>query len=254
MEPRNRRREKVSVGLSVLLHALATPLFIAVIMGSTDLRPEGQTAASGIFSITVVHRAAPAPPRPAVARQVVQHVAAPVQSPSHERHAVVVAATQRHQSGNPTKTRRVSLVDPVPTPEPVPTPTRTAAAVHTVAAANADSTEKTTTGVQATTAPAEQATPVRAMFAEAPPGGWGQNFRDPMVFDDAALAALRSHYRGIVAHVDVDEDGHAVHVTLEGSGLDSDSRADIERQLMTVRYVPAECNGLRCAASLVLQV
>ena len=85
-------------------------------------------------------------------------------------------------------------------------------------------------------------------------GGGGQNFRDPAVMDDAALAALHSRYRGAVAHVDVDEDGRAVKVVVDGGGLDPDARADLERQLAALRYVPAECNGLRCAASFELRV
>jgi hypothetical protein len=136
-------------------------------------------------------------------------------------------------------------------------PGTAAPAVQAVAVAQAGSVRR---GAEPATAPPEQtpeptpppAPPAKAEAVAA--GGWGQNFRDPAVMDDAALAALHSRYRGAVAHVDVDEDGRAVKVVVDGGGLDPDARADLERQLAALRYVPAECNGLRCAASFELRV
>jgi hypothetical protein len=252
---RNRAREKRALGLSVLLHAFVAPLFVAMVVGVNDLRPEGPTPASGLFSITVSHRAAPAPVRPEPAVSTTVRVAAPVSSPSLSQHPLVVAAAQRHTSGAPNKTRRVALVAPAPTPLPTPTH-RPATAVPAPAkpaeARGADVAAATAAPAPESAAASPEA--AQAALVEAPIGGWGQNFRDPVVLDDDTLAAIRSRYHGVVAHIEVDEEGHATRVSVEGGGLDADARGEIERRLMAARYVPAECNGLRCAASLQLRV
>lgn len=252
MEPRDPKRERRALGLSVLLHGLVAPLFVAMFVGVTDLRPEGREATTGLFSITIVHHAAPAPPRPAVAHVTEERVSAAVLVPSQLRHPVITSATQRRPSGTPNKTHRVAVVQPVATP--MPTPTRTAiphTATHSPATTDSQVAADTPGANPNAAAPAPAAT--TQAVAEAPPGGWGQNFRDPVVLDENSLAQLRAHYRGVVAHVDVDEDGHATRVSIEGS-VDADARAEIERRILATRFVPAECNGLRCAATLELRV
>jgi hypothetical protein len=89
---------------------------------------------------------------------------------------------------------------------------------------------------------------------EVPPGGWGQNFESPIVADDATLAELRARYHDVAGvSVEVDDSGHATRVTLP-NGLPDDVRADLERRLLELRYVPAECNGLRCAGTLAFSL
>jgi len=251
MEPRDPKRERRALGLSVLLHGLVAPLFVAMFVGVTDLRPEGRQATTGLFSITIAHHAAPAPPRPAIAHVTEEHVSVPVYVPSQQQHPVITTASQRRPSGTPNKTHRLAVVQPVATPMPTPT--------HSAAPRNATHPASTDSQVAANApgadpnaaAPAPEA---RAeAVAEAPPGGWGQNFHDPVVLDENSLAPLRARYRGVVAHVDVDEDGHATRVSIDGA-VDADARAEIERRLLATRFVPAECNGLRCAATLDLRV
>lgn len=110
--------------------------------------------------------------------------------------------------------------------------------------------------VTATAAPTLSASPaaderrVAESGIDVPAGGWGQSFEKPLVADDAALSALRAKYHVIAAIVvAVDQDGHATSISLPG-GLSDDIRADIERRLRELRYVPAECNGLRCDGTL----
>ena len=251
MEPRDRKRERRALGLSVLLHGFVAPLFVAVFVGVTDLRPEGREATSGLFSITVVHHAAPAPPRPAIAHIERERVSAPVFVPSQQQHPVITTASQRRPSGTPNKTHRMAVVQPVATPMPTPTHSATPHTASHPANTDAQVAVNTPGADPKAAAPAPAAS--TEAVADAPPGGWGQNFRDPVVLDEGALASLRARYRGVVAHVDVDEDGHAVRVSIDGS-VDADARAEIERRLLATRFVPAECNGLRCAATLDLRV
>lgn len=252
MEPRNRTRERRALGLSVLLHGLVAPLFVAMFVGVTDLRPEGREATSGLFSITIMHHAAPAPPRPAVAHITEERVTTPVFVPSQQQRPVITTASQRRQTGSPNKTHRMAVVQPVATP--MPTPTRTATPhLATHSPASTDSQVAANTPGSDPNAAAPAPAPTTEVVAEAPPGGWGQNFRDPVVLDESSLAPLRARYRGVVAHVDVDEEGHATRVSIDGA-VDADARAEIERRLLATRFVPAECNGLRCAATLDLRV
>jgi hypothetical protein len=91
-----------------------------------------------------------------------------------------------------------------------------------------------------------------ARVVDVPAGGWGQNFAEPIVADDADLTDLHTRYHDAAkASIEVDDSGHATHVVLP-AGLSDDQRADLERRLMALHYIPAECNGLHCAGTLVI--
>lgn len=98
-------------------------------------------------------------------------------------------------------------------------------------------------------------TPLAAVAArdgDIPPGGWGQSFAKPLVADEATLAELRAKYRGLRAiAIDVDASGHATHVAIPES-VTGDARVELARVLSNARYVPAECNGLRCTGTMLL--
>ncbi|MGH7728627.1 MAG: hypothetical protein ACREM2_07550, partial [Vulcanimicrobiaceae bacterium] len=85
------------------------------------------------------------------------------------------------------------------------------------------------------------------------PGGWGENYGEPVAMDDGTLAALRAEFGTLTAKIVVDADGHANAVALPASLSDA-ARAEIVRRLEALRYVPAECNGLRCTGTLVLAI
>jgi hypothetical protein len=249
---------KRALGLSVLLHMCAAPLFAVIFSGAVDPLPEHISVTSGAFRLTIDHRSAPRPQtRPVPNREAPapQAAVAPLapDRPATQR----VATSARHPLGTPTHTPpRIAISVPSEPPTPRPTPTR-------AAKRSANGTSESASQAEPSAAPErESATPDPVATSEAlarslepaPNGGWGQNFRDPTVLDDTALAELRARYHGALIHVDVDEDGHATRVTVEGLRLDADARAEIERKLSAIRYVPAECNGLRCAASLDIKV
>ena len=87
-----------------------------------------------------------------------------------------------------------------------------------------------------------------------PAGGWGASFENPLFADDSALDDLRARYRGArTIRVDVDEAGHAIRVVVPAS-MAPDLRSALERDLFALRYIPAECNGLRCGGTLQLNL
>ena len=95
---------------------------------------------------------------------------------------------------------------------------------------------------------------IAARGVDVPPGGWGQSFERPLVADESALDTLRSRYHASGSvRVEVDDSGRATRVSLP-AGLPDDVRAELERRLLDLRYIPAECNGLRCIGTLQLVI
>ena len=90
--------------------------------------------------------------------------------------------------------------------------------------------------------------PIATQASDLSAGGWGQNFAKPLIADETALDDLRAKYHGS-AKVSVDETGRAVKVVVS-NGLPPDVRLEIETRLLSLQYVPAECNGLRCSGTL----
>ena len=137
----------------------------------------------------------------------------------------------------PSARERSEIAAPV-TPPPTPTPRA--------------SPESTPVDMPSPTAPAR----VVANRTETgmPTGGWGASFENPLVADENALDDLRARYRGARAiRIDVDEAGHATRVVVPAS-VSPELRVALERDLLALRYVPAECNGLRCGGSLQLSL
>lgn len=238
---------KRALGLSVLLHVCAAPLFVAIFAGWSIPLPDVASVTTTSYATTIEHRT----PRRAPSRAIAS-TAAP-------RHVFTTAVPRERAAA-----RTVEHAARRPSPAQVPQVQRVAMAAPPAPAAPATNeapraAEKAPAGVAMPVAPTASPEPTASpappmhVVAAAAAGGWGQNFRDPAVMDDDALTALRSRYHGAVARVDVDEEGHAVRVVVDGP-LDPDARAEIERQLGSLRYMPAECNGLRCAASLQIKV
>jgi hypothetical protein len=251
-------RGKRALGMSVLLHVCAAPLFVVIFAGAPIPEPETVSVTNGAFALTLQHRAAPRAPTRLVPSKdrLVAHVASAMVPDRTTQPRVVTRAF--HAFGTPTHAPpRIAIAIPTDPPSPKPTPTQ-ARRQGGAPSANSDSTEPkaapTDSAESATPEPSATSVALARALEPAPVGGWGQNFRDPTLLDDNAVALLRAHYHGARVRVDVDEDGHATKVTVEDNGLDADARAAIEKTLSAIRYVPAECNGLRCAASLEIRV
>jgi hypothetical protein len=106
----------------------------------------------------------------------------------------------------------------------------------------------------ATPAPVVLTAAVQPAGREGPNGGWGQNFERPLLADETVLSDLRAKYHtSSPISIDVDENGKAVKVVLPDS-LTSEARGEIERRLSALRYVPAECNGLRCRGTMQIVI
>ncbi|MEO6991466.1 MAG: hypothetical protein ABI346_04175 [Candidatus Baltobacteraceae bacterium] len=252
---------KRALGLSTLLHLCVLPLAIAILMGGPYVEPAfqlDQTSEGSVAILTIEHR--------------VSHASAARRAPSKSQRSTAVVRTVTRKPAAP-RPAVASQHSPAPTVGRANRPTRLAALLHASATAEPEATQHpsatraavatapaTSGAATAAASPSPSPSPAAtaaavARFVDPPPGGWGQNFRDPTVFDDDALSALRARFHtAALAHVAVDENGRATNVTVEGGSLDPEGRADLAARLRTLRYIPAECNGLRCAASFDLKL
>ncbi len=143
--------------------------------------------------------------------------------------------------------RRIAAASPPPsgplratahaTSSPAPSPSPSEAATASPEPAKAGASEQ-----------------LAARGVDVPPGGWGQSFERPLVADESALETLRTRYHASGSvRVEVDDAGRATRVSLP-AGLPDDVRAELERRILELRYIPAECNGLRCTGTLQLMI
>jgi hypothetical protein len=267
-DPSSGRRFRGSLGVSTLMHLVAVALIVPVVAtGTTDYGRIGDarkaTESVTLATLTIEHRAHIIPHRAPVRASTrrVRSVPAATAAPKLRAHrasppvappvrsaakagpwrsivahvsrmrvpvAVLVSTAAPERAANSSAaTRHPSL--------PSPSPLATASALAT-----------------ATASPAPEERRVADSGADVPFGGWGQSFEKPLVADDAALSALRAKFHGTAPIVvAVNESGHATSISLP-DGLSADARADLERRLRELRYVPAECNGLRCDGTLEL--
>ena len=272
----DRRSLQRSLGISAGLHFMLIPLFAtsAVVFVGSGPASNGAPASETVSTFTIVraghavhavHPVAHFAPR--VATRPVALAAVATRSTPEAR----MTRGRRPATGRPVRAndvarvmtgvpsaatvRRLALAIPTPGAERETAVERTAPTAVPAVATAAPALERTpappATSMPATPGP----TPVTVAAArgiDVPAGGWGQSFGRPLVADDAALADLRSRYHSRAAiTIDVDETGRATHVVLPAS-LAAEMRAELERKLMEMRYVPAECNGLRCDGTLEL--
>jgi hypothetical protein len=264
MDRSDRHYLKRSLAVSAGLHLMLVPLLIATMpallgadLSATAAAFSDREAVTTVSYLSIEHRARPkARPVPAPVRAV------PLPAPP--RLTTVAAAAPRHIAVPRLSVGRRAHVPKGPVRSVAALFEAAAPARRNVQTANSAEPQAVAAPVPAlaaTPAPAPSTSPVAAAaladassprFIDVPQGGWGQNFERPIVADDAALADLRSRYHDVArVSVEVDDSGHATHVFLP-NGLADDERAELERRLMALRYVPAECNGLHCAGTLQL--
>jgi len=263
------RRFRGSLGISSLMHLAAAALIVPVVAtGSVDYGRIGDAPKASesviLATLTIEHRIhmvphhAPVTAPPRKLRSVAAAIATPrrraqrpaaAAAPIAQRPAKVAAwkSFVAHASR-----MRVAVAVLVSTPAPERAPSAAAAPLRTPATAPASPLATATAVATATASPAPEERRIAESGVDVPSGGWGQSFEKPLVADDAALSSLRAKFHGTAPIVvAVNQAGHAVSVSLP-VGLSPDARADLERRLRELRYVPAECNGLRCDGTLEL--
>ncbi len=253
-----------ALGLSTVLHALIAPLFV---VSSVALVGAGQSAEplgfrggelAAITTLTIEHRQRQrATPLQVEARPLAPKKAEPKRARPVARHSSAVDTPAQGSSRATARRGRVAAAEG----SAIMSVMRNAIVTQPVAAATLAPKAEASAASAPTSAPGSQASAPTVVLAasvqsasghgyDSPNGGWGQNFERPLLADEGSLSDLRSRYHfAATITVNVDENGRATKITFPNA-VPADARPEIEKRLTSLRYVPAECNGLRCPASL----
>jgi hypothetical protein len=239
-------RDRTAIAASIALH------LCAVIALATLPRPsfpvdDPDERLLLVSAIHVEHQAPP--PRPALTRRTlvphtqaakpafrpVIHTAVTVEHAT--RHLVVAVeapnAYATSAAGAPARPRDVS-------DNPAPSrPEATGAAAPAVAGSPLPSSAPST----ATAAPVAQ--------SEEGIGNFGETY--PASIEPGLRSALVAVGSGFVVRVTVDENGYATAVEFMRSPPDATLREELRAKLLAARFIPAACNGLRCAGTVELR-
>jgi hypothetical protein len=238
--PGTPRRDRIAIGASIAIHLCVVAAALTVIPPPFQANDPDERALLTSL-VRVEHRAPkskgheqrpPAQAAPAVAAPApVIHAAVTVE---HATRELVVA--NEHRAGLP----------PTPVPvrrrEPQREPAANVAAAQPAAAA----------AVPATNAPAAAPapSPIAAQHEEGI-GNFGETY--PASIEPTARGTLLAGMSGVTVRVTVDENGRATSVEFLRPPADAAQRDELRSRLLAAHFIPAACNGLRCAGTLELR-
>ncbi|HTD38057.1 MAG TPA: hypothetical protein VK669_11120 [Candidatus Limnocylindrales bacterium] len=243
------RRDRIAIAGSIAVHlcvlALATTTILrpAIPLGEPDER----TLFTSLLRIEhrspareAVHPRAVAPP----ARPVVTAVAPPVihAAITHERasHALLVKAEHRAATA--------PIVIPTEPPKRVqPVVTQAPAVQATIAPRAVAGAPAATAAPSAAPAPAPQAVAQR----EDGIGNFGETY--PASIDPSLRGTVLAGISGVVVRITVDENGRPTGIDFVRAPADAAQRDELRSRLLAAHFIPAACNGLRCAGTVELK-
>jgi len=239
------RRDRSAIAASIALHLCALVLLAAIVpRASVSVDdPDERTLLTTILHIerrppprrpSPVHRtAAQSAPVP-VARLPVIHAAVTVE---HATRKLVVAAEHR----------AAFVPAPATVRRPPPSVVRPVARV-----AVAQPSAAPVVQAAATTAPAASPAPSPvAARSEEGIGNFGETY--PAALEPSLRGALLAGVAGFDVRITVDENGRATSVEFVRPPADPAQRDELRARLLAARFIPAACNGLRCAGTLELR-
>ncbi|MEA2663551.1 MAG: hypothetical protein QOI11_495 [Candidatus Eremiobacteraeota bacterium] len=243
----SRRRDRTAIGSSIALHVCVLAGLLAAPHSPSFPTEEPDERALLISIVRLPHAT---PPRPTAARPAVpvEHRSVPAATPGplhvtvateHSRRALIVAPEKRYVAPAPPAPRARNRSAPA---EAAPIPQ--APVQPAVVRASAAPTSAPTATVIAAATPA-------AAERDAGQGNFGESYpARPM---PGMVDALRAKAPRLVAHVTVDERGHATSVVVVAGVDDAGLREEITRALLAATYIPASCNGLSCTQTFDLR-
>jgi len=241
--PPTPRRDRIAIAGSIALHlcVLAAALVVLPHPSFPADDPDERILLSSIIRIAQQRPApaahaqqasAPAPPRIHAPLPVIHAAVAT----AHSSRALVVAA--EHRAGA----------------IPAPVPVRRRDAQHAAAAPPE--------AVIATAAPAAVSAATNAPAAAPAPspvvaqreegiGNFGETY--PASIEPTARGTLLAGASGVLVRIAVDENGRATAIEFVRGPADATLRDELRTRLLAAHFIPAACNGLRCAGTLELR-
>ena len=102
-----------------------------------------------------------------------------------------------------------------------------------------------------TSAPASPAPSPVAARGEDGIGNFGETY--PASVEPSLRATLFAGISGIVVRITVDESGRATSIEFVRAPADTAQREELRTRLLAARFIPANCNGLRCTGTVELK-
>jgi hypothetical protein len=237
-------RDRIAIAGSIAIHLCVLAAALVVIPRASFPVDEPDERALLSSIVRVEHRAPPSKrherqaPAEAVPRQQdallpVIHAAVTVE---HAARQLVVAA--EHRAALPAaqvSARRRAVVRE-------PAPVRVAVAKPAAAAAAAEATSEPV----ASPAPS----PVVAQHEEGI-GNFSETY--PASVEPSARSVLLAGVNGVTVRITVDENGRATSIEFLRGPADAALRDELRTRLLAAHFIPAACNGLRCAGTLELR-
>jgi hypothetical protein len=240
--PRTPRRDRVAIAGSIAIHLCVLAAAVTVIPRASFPvdDPDERVLLSSI--VRVEHRPVPSTAhgrKPVAEPASQQHAPLPVihaaVTSEHATRQLVVAAEHRAGFAPAPVRRRETKVVPA---------TQVAPARERIVASAAESAA--TSGPVASPAPS----PVVAQHEEGI-GNFGETY--PASIEPSARGGLLAGASGVTVRVTVDENGRATTVEFLRGPADAAQRDELRARLLAAHFIPAACNGLRCAGTLELR-
>ena len=248
------KRSRRAIAMSIATHLVALGAVSFLLAGHGRYDGALGEATIHIASLTIEHRH---PPRPrSVVRPAAVRALSPVPRARREVaiHRYAPALIHERSGGG---AALVPLEAALAVPKPVPAvaePAPRQAPVERVAVLSPQEGIASPT-VTPTASPEPTATPSAAAVARGSgiPGGFGQNLQATF-YQQASTSGIRARLgaRDVIV-IRVDETGHATDVQFVRFSGDVAARGDLRETLLAMRYLPAECDGMRCAGSVELK-
>ena len=140
---------------------------------------------------------------------------------------------------------------PATTVKVTPPPRHRNEPVTRIAAVATEAAAETEPQAAPTTAPAARVpSPAPAQHDDGI-GNFGETY--PASVEPALRATLFAGVSGIVVRITVDESGHATSIEFVRPPPDATQREELRTRLLAARFIPANCNGLRCMGTVELK-
>jgi hypothetical protein len=241
--PRTPRRDSVAIAGSIAVHLCVLAVVLATWpRASFPVNdPDERTLLTSI--VRIEHHEPPkvVPTKPRVAVVAAQPVPQPVihaaVTVEHASHKMIVAA--EHRAGA------------MPAPQATAVAKRAHALTQTRVAVAQQQPVATVQAVQSSAPVASPApSPVAAQHEEGI-GNFGETY--PAAVDPSARGTLMAGISGVVVRVAVDENGRATAIEFLRPPADAAQREELRLRLLAAHFIPAACNGLRCAGTVELR-
>lgn len=241
---RTPRRDRIAIASSIAVHLCVLTALVAFPRPSFPVDDPDERVL--LSSIVKIERRPTPPPRVVVPQRplrkvvAIAHVEVPViHAAVTVEHAArkLVVATERRAAYAPSPTEaRKRPSNPAPLTQlafSAPKPAAAAAAAATSAPI-------------ASPAPS----PVVAQREEGI-GNFSETY--PASIEPSARAPLFAGVNGVIVRITVDENGRATSIEFLRPPADAALREELRSRLLTAHFIPAACNGLRCAGTVELK-